>query len=102
MFKPLLISIIFLAGCSDDESITIAKTTAERHIERRAKAEEQLNKTPASRIYAIGDNQMIVIDVSAADSGGFVEIQHCYIWRDREFRQSTMSCGQLADVVLGN
>jgi hypothetical protein len=40
--------------------------------------------------------------VPVADSGHFVDLQRCFIFRDLEFKQSTMSCGQQPDVVLGN
>lgn len=102
MHKIWLIAVAaLLAGCADDDINTAAARKA--HTEKRqAKAEAALSKTPVPRTYPVGQNQLQVVDVPVADSSGFVDIQRCFIFRDQEFKQSTMSCGQQPDVLISN
>lgn len=100
MGKFWLIAVAaLLAGCADDDINTAAarKAFAEK---RQAKADAALSKTPVPRTYNLQGNQLQVIEVPVADSSGFVEMQRCFIWRDQEFKQSTMSCGQQPDVLI--
>lgn len=92
-----VVIVMLLAGC--DGSPKVANRTP---AERAARAEEKLSVPPVPRTYAVGDNQLVVVDVPVSDSEHFVDRQRCFIFRDTEFKQSTMSCGQQPDVVLGN
>lgn len=99
MLKIWLIAAALLAGCADDDINTAAARKA--HTEKRqAKAEAALSKTPVPRTYSLQGNQLQVVEVPVADSSGFVDIQRCFIWRDQEFKQATMSCGQQPDVLI--
>lgn len=101
MLKIWLIVAALLAGCADDEIPRAAARKA--HTEnRQAKAEAALSKTPVPRTYSMQGNQLQVVEVPVADDFGFVEMQRCFIWRDQEFKQATMSCGQQPDVLLSN
>ena len=102
MLKIWLLAIpALLAGCADDDINTVAARKA--HADKRqAKAEAALSKTPVPRTYPVGQNQLQVVEVPVADSSGFVDIQRCFIFRDQEFKQTTMSCPQQAEVLISN
>lgn len=101
MLKIWLIAAALLAGCADDDINAAAARKA--HAEKRqAKAEAALSKTPVPRVYSLQGNQLQVVEVPVADGSGFVDTQRCFIWRDQEFKQATMSCGQQPDVLISN
>jgi hypothetical protein len=52
------------------------------------------------RIYPVGKNELVVIEVPVADNSHFVEKQRCFVRRDAEFKQATMSCGQQLEILL--
>jgi hypothetical protein len=65
--------------------------TAERlKSEARAKVKAASPITP--RTVQVGQHQLLVIDVPSVELGIFIENQRCYVWRDAEFRVSSMSC----------
>lgn len=97
----LITAAALLAGCADDEHSTAAARKAYKE-KRQAKAESVLSKTPVPRTYNLQGNQLHVVEVPVADSSGFVDVQRCFIWRDQEFKQATMSCGQQPDVLIPN
>ena len=94
MLKPLLM-VVFVAGCSDAAPKLEAKAA-----ERQARAEAALSKAPVPRTYAVGANQLQVIDVPVSDGQKFVDTQRCFIYRDQEFKSSSISCGQQPDVLV--
>ena len=67
-----------------------------------AHAESQLVKPPVPRTYTIQGNQLQVIEVPVADSSGFVDQQRCFIYRDAEFKTSSISCESRPEVVISN
>lgn len=86
-----------LSGCADDDINTAAARKAHQD-KRQAKADAALSKTPVPRIYSLQGNQLQVIEVPVADSYGFVESQRCFVWRDQEFKQATISCPQPPEI----
>jgi hypothetical protein len=56
-----VVIVILLAGC--DGSPKVANRTP---AERAARAEEKLSVPPVPRTYAVGDNQLVVVDVPVA------------------------------------
>lgn len=97
MLKPLLLVTLLVAGCSDDAPKTARKTPAER----AARAEAKLQVAPVPRTYTVGKNELLVLDVPVADGQHFVDKQRCFVFRDAEFKQATMSCGQQPDILIG-
>ena len=89
--------VVAVAGCSDETP----KPRSTR-AERAAKAEELLLKTPLPRTYAIGANQLLVLEIPVKDSTNFVDIQRCFVWRDTELKTSSISCGQQPEILLSN
>ena len=74
---------------------------AEHKCEKcKALAQEGLAKTPTPRTYRIDGNELKVIDVPVLDSTGLLDVQRCFVWRDQEFRSSTLSCGQMPEIFI--
>ncbi len=99
MLKIWLIAALLLAGCADSDIDTAAARKAITE-KRQARADAALSKPPVPRTYVVQGNQLQVLDVPVADTSGFVDTQRCFIWRDQEFKQATMSCGQQPEVLI--
>ena len=95
----LIAAAALLSGCADDDINTAAARKAHQD-KRQAKADAALSKTPVPRTYSMQGNQLQVVEVPVADKYGYVESKRCFIFRDQEFKQSTMSCGQQPDVLI--
>ncbi|MES3041787.1 MAG: hypothetical protein V4730_11650 [Pseudomonadota bacterium] len=98
MWKLWLPLALLLVSCADE----VPKAVRTTKVDRVAKAEVQLSKTPVPRTYNIQGNQLQVLDVPVADSSGFVESQRCFVYRDAEFKTATMSCPQQAEVLISS
>lgn len=94
--RLLLPILLALAACSDAPAGKPHKTRQDR----QAAAEAALSKTPVPRSYRFDGNELKVIEVPVKDSAGFVDLTRCYVWRDAEFRTSSLSCGVQPDVIL--
>lgn len=94
MWRLLLLLVI--VGCSDTPTGKPFKTRQDR----QAAAEAALSKTPVPRSYRFDGNELKIIEVPVKDSSGFVDLTRCYVWRDAEFRTSSLSCGVQPDVIL--
>lgn len=94
MWKLLLLLVV--AGCSEAPA---SKATTTRQ-DRQAAAEAALAKTPVPRSYRFDGNELKIIEVPVKDSSGFIDLTRCYVWRDAEFRTSSLSCGVQPDVIL--
>lgn len=46
-----------------------------------------------------GASELRVIAFPIQDIYGFVETQHCYVWRDAEFKQATLSCSSSVEAA---
>jgi hypothetical protein len=91
--SPLL--LLLLIGCSKPEPDRKEKMHA------RIEAAKQVeSKTPEPRTYTINGHQLVVVDLSSADSEGYIDEHKCFIWRDVEFRTATMSCSH-PDAISG-
>ena len=92
--KRLVIAMTALAclvACDRDSEKRQAAQTAEwLKSEARAKAKVSAPITP--RTLQVGPHEVLVIDVPSVEFGTLVENQRCYVWRDAEFRVSSMSC----------
>jgi hypothetical protein len=91
---PLLVlvalAVPFLGSCGNGEPSPEARK--ERRERRQAAAEGALGKTPQPRTYRYQDGELRVMEVPSADKFGYVDHQRCYIWRDTEFKTSSISC----------
>lgn len=96
----IVAAAVLLCACTDDSPSR--ESRQERRKAREAKAEETLARGPQTRSYSVGAHQLVVIEAPVKDSTGFVDVQRCFVWRDADFRQSTLSCGQQPDVLLSN
>lgn len=93
MFKlwPIVIPLL-LAGCPNNPPVDTAAASKANKERRLAKADAVLNTPPVPRTYIVQGNQIQVVEIPVADTFGFVEMRRCFIFRDHEFKQSTMSC----------
>ena len=83
--------VALLAGCSDRESRPLP-STQEKRAARIAKAEAAMAITPFPKVYRFDSGELRVMAVPVKDSLGYVEAQRCFIWRDAEYRTSSISC----------
>jgi hypothetical protein len=78
--RVLLILIILLAGCTERQPS--AKARHESPLSANTKPEPQ-------RTHQVGQNQIIAVQVPGEL---WFESQKCYVFRDLEFKTSSMSC----------
>lgn len=88
---------VLLGGCFSD-----AKPVRNVRKERAEKTDAAMAKTPVPRTYRYPDGEMRVFEVPVKDPVGGLEYQRCYVWKDQEFKTSTISCGQMPEIVLAN
>ena len=91
MFKAaLLLGVAAMAvGCDRSPS------RAELAVEDRKQSEDmqaRIKRPLEPRVLAAGAHQVHVVDIPSADFGVLVSMQRCYVWRDSEFKTSSMSC----------
>jgi len=78
-----------LGGCwASDVPAKPFRTKAQRLKD----AEMAVSKTPVPRTYRLPSGELQVIDLPTADSSGWLNMQRCFLWRDLEFKQSSLSC----------
>ena len=87
MRQVLAVALLLLLGCSPQEKPVTAKKA-----ERIANAEAILRANPQPRSYDIKGNQLLVIDVPTSQGMGYVDSQKCFVWRDAEYKTTTMQC----------
>jgi hypothetical protein len=84
--KPLhLLLVPLLAGCLAEG----ANTSREDRI--RA-VEEMMGQTPRPRTFRYADGELRVLEVPMGGAQGVMQMKHCFIWRDTEFKTSSISC----------
>jgi hypothetical protein len=93
----ILLVLGVLSGCGSAEGEVRPRKTLK---ERQEAAEVLLGKTPVPRTYRFADGELRVMEVPVRDGGGFVDVQRCFIWRDDAYRSSSLSCGQMPEVLL--
>ena len=97
MLKIIALGFVFLlSGCFGEVGQAPRLTQAAR----LAHADVELAKPPVPRVYAIQGNQLQVIDVPVRDTSGFVDQQRCFVYRDAEFKTTSLSCESRPDVVV--
>lgn len=97
-YRLILLVSALVAGCGD----TPADKPKLSRQQREEAARLLLSKTPEPKVYHLNGNELKVIEVPVKDSTGHVDVQRCFLWRDQEFKTSTLSCGQMPDVLLIN
>lgn len=98
MLRPCIL-LIALAVSACDSAPPPAHAATRK--ERRQDAEAVVSKKPEPFVYSYTEGELRVYDVpTLAPGSALVESQKCFVWRDREFRTSTISCPQPPEVVL--
>lgn len=97
MRAALLIVCLVAVGCTGEP---VKNPPRKSLADRRADAQAALSKTPTPRTYRIDGNELKVIDIPVLDASGLAEVQRCFVWRDQEYRSSTLSCGQMPEILI--
>ncbi len=64
---------------------------------------EQMANSPAQSVTReINGNQIVSIQLPVIKYGAMVEVQHCIVWRDREFKTASLSCPGGTDIDLSS
>jgi hypothetical protein len=90
-----MVLLLILVACTAEQDKPRVK-----RADRKASAEIAVSRTPVPRTYRIDGSELKVLDVPVMDSGGFVDMHRCFLWRDAEFKTATLSCSQDAEPVL--
>lgn len=94
----LVVVALTVAGC--EQGRTPAQV-AETEAKRVAADAAFLQKLAEPRVLQAGAHQIVVVEVPQLESGVLRSVQRCFVWRDAEFRTSTMSCpGANSDIRL--
>jgi hypothetical protein len=88
MKHALILLLLALSGCKDAPADN--KQAKKQAMKEQAKL--VVSKTPQPRTYNFDGHQLVVVDIPSADEAGYVEVQKCYVWRDVEFKTSSISC----------
>jgi hypothetical protein len=91
-----LVAICLVAGCSDQST-----DHALKKMSRREKLEQAASKPPTRSVYTFEDGQLVVLDITSV-TGGFLDSQRCYVWRDRQFQTSSLQCPSQGEMPLPN
>ena len=77
--RRLVLLLFLLAGCSDAPA---------------PKVKLRPGYSPAAKetSHEMRDGQLVVIDVPVTNSRGRVEIQRCFVWRERAVNSASMQC----------
>ena len=97
--KYLALLIFALAACSNDPEPVVK---VNRIQSRLRAADDKISKTPLPISYPVKGNELMVMEIPVKNSLGFVDTHRCFVWRDKEFKNTTMSCGQDAAVDFSN
>jgi cardiolipin synthase len=82
----MLCCCAMLVACSDETPV--AKFMRREPTQQ---AESRAPQAPRQLVYPMPSGQLIVMEVPVADPDGDW-IQHCFIWRDTEFKTASMQC----------
>ena len=90
-----LLAIIapLLAGC---DQISPPKKPPVRSVIGEGLA----NIVPTQVTRSINGNQLLVIDVPVQSLGSLTEVHHCFVWRDLDFKTSSISCANERDFEI--
>lgn len=98
-------AVAILVACGQTTPDVPPKPAGAKFAERMAKASALAAAQSArSRSVVVGASEVVVIDVPTAGSPHSVSYQTCYVYRDHEFKTSTMSCpsGDTVDLPVND
>lgn len=85
----LAFACLLLMGCSQEP---VENARAAKKAARMESAERALSATPPMRTYRYESGQLLVLEIPFKDSSGELETHRCLVWRDAEFKSSSLSC----------
>lgn len=80
-----------LAACSGTEASPDPKPKLSR-TERMKRAELASQQPPKVTRHRLENGELLVLDVPVVAAPGYLEGTKCFIWRDTEFRTSSITC----------
>lgn len=88
-----LVLLAFAASaCGDDAAEQRTRAAAKEQWVQRVTAE--LDAPLKSRSWKVGENEVVAFEAPYSTSAGrYVERKRCVVWRDTEFKTSSISCG---------
>jgi hypothetical protein len=97
-FAALLL-LVAVAGCSPSDAPKVPRETREARIKR---AQEAAAQPPRVQRHAVAGGELLVLEVPVALPYGLVDMQHCFVWRDAEFRSASMTCPNADAAPVGH
>lgn len=83
----ILLAVVLLAACSSEPDKP--RRTA---VQRTEAVEAALAKTPVPRTYRLDAGELRVVEVPVRVGTKFADLQRCFIFRDFEFKSTSISC----------
>ena len=88
----LLLTISTLAGCGESKPTSQqAKSTASKEDWRRIDA-QRAHEAPDVIIQKLDGGEMVVLTVPTGGTAKRLDVQRCFLWRDKYYRTTSMSC----------
>jgi hypothetical protein len=82
--RPILAACLVLAACSE-------AAVPPKDAPRRAQVD--ITAKPDVRVHRFDDGELRVLEMPVhVTRGGFVERQTCFLWRDLEYRTTSLQC----------
>jgi len=88
-----------LAACLGHSDSERKEASAKREAKREAATVKRLNAPIEPRIQKVGPGELIAFDVPMKQHG-IIYLQHCVVWRDVEFKSSSVHCSANEDLDL--
>jgi len=86
---PLMVATMLAVLLAYSIANPTEKPKAKTRPERIAEA---LQTKASVRVHKLNGNQMLVVDTPTVDKYGYVDVRRCFVWRDAEFKTSSMQC----------
>jgi hypothetical protein len=86
LLAAVIVAIGLLVSCEQHD-----KQPAARRQGSKERADQLMAEQPPVVRQQVGGGELLVIETRHRD-GNFVESQRCYVWRDTEFKTTSMSC----------
>lgn len=92
---------VLIAGCGPSEAEREAAREKDKQ-QRAAKIAKQLSRPLEPTHHTVGPHEIISVAVPHATEYNSVEMQRCFIWRDAEFKTSSIACPSPPELVFSD
>lgn len=87
-----------VTGCGDSEQVRNQKD-AVAVMKAKSMVSELLQRPPFVRTIQAGPGELIEVEFYVKGLGTMMEKRLCYIWRDKQFQNSSLSCPSSAELL---